>query len=50
MEGMRQKTVDEREQMLQKLWTSQNEVKQLSSVNREMLEEIESVKSTLKMT
>ena len=36
--------------MLEKVWASQNEVKQLTIVNREMIEEIESVKSTLKMT
>ena len=39
--------MSERETLLQKLWSSQNEVKMLTNMNSEIIEQIDSVKSTL---
>ena len=44
---MREKMLAERETILQKLWSSQNEVQQLQSLNTDIIGEIEQMKSTI---
>ena len=47
IEKARTQMLHHRDDMLQKLWTSQNEVQQLRSLNKEIFGEIESMKSTI---